>query len=267
MKARPSARSGKNRVTRTPRAPASRRGLVSLVGAGPGDPGLLTIRALRRLRAADIVLYDGLISRQVLALAPRAKLISVARRVGPKSMTQSVVIGRMVAAAGLGMRVVRLKSGDPFVFGRGGEEAEALCAAGVPFEVVPGVTTALAAPAAAGIAATHRDVAAAFVVVSGHAGEGYGPVLDRLLPGSATVIVLMGLGERTAIRRRLIDAGWKPETPTAIVINASRANQRIWTGRLAALGRADGVRTREEPGVIIIGDVVALATPPGSPLS
>ncbi len=241
--------------------------MVSLVGAGPGDPELLTIRALRRLQAADLVLYDGLISRQVLALAPRAKLISVARRVGPKSMTQSVVIGRMVAAAGDGLRVVRLKSGDPFVFGRGGEEAQALRAAGVPFEVIPGVTTALAAPAMAGIPATYREVATAFVVVSGHADEGYRPVLDRLQPGSVTVIVLMGIGGRNAVGRCLIDAGWSPETPTAIVVNASRTNQRIWIGRLAGLGRGDGVRTREEPGVIIIGEVVALATPPGGPLS
>jgi uroporphyrin-III C-methyltransferase / precorrin-2 dehydrogenase / sirohydrochlorin ferrochelatase len=241
---------------------ASGRGLVSLVGAGPGDPDLLTVRALRRLRAADLVLYDGLVSRQLLTLAPSARLVSVARRVGPKALSQDAVNRMMIAAATKGLHVVRLKSGDPFVFGRGGEEAEALRAAGIHVEVVPGLSTALAAPALAGIPITYRQVATAFVVVSGHAIDEVGPTLDALPAGATTLIVLMGLGSRAALRRRLVKGGWAKTTPVAIVTNASRGNQTIWRGRLAALGLRDAVRTRKDPGVIIIGDVVAHATPP-----
>jgi uroporphyrin-III C-methyltransferase len=248
---------------RTRAKPPSGQGRVSLVGAGPGDPELLTLRAVRHLRAADLVLYDGLVSRQVLALAPHAKAVSVARRVGPKSLSQEAVIARMIDAANAGLRVVRLKSGDPFVYGRGGEEAQALRAAGIPVEVVPGVTTAFAAATLAGIPVTHREVSAAVVVVSGHAASSYGPLIDRLPPGSATIVVLMGLGDRARLRRRLLAAGWPAATPAAVVVNASRADQRIWTGRLDAIGRRDAIRGRSEPGVIIIGDAVAQATPPG----
>jgi uroporphyrin-III C-methyltransferase/precorrin-2 dehydrogenase/sirohydrochlorin ferrochelatase len=207
------------------------------------------------------------VSRQLLTLAPRARAVSVARRAGPKSLSQEAVIARMIDAANAGLRVVRLKSGDPFVYGRGGEEAKALRAAGIPVEVVPGVTTAFAAATLAGIPVTYRDVSAAVVVVSGHAAASYGPLIDRLPPGSATIVVLMGLGDRARLRARLVAAGWSPATPAAIVINASRANQRTWTGRLDAIGRRDATGSRTDPGVIIIGDAVAHATPPEDPFS
>jgi uroporphyrin-III C-methyltransferase/precorrin-2 dehydrogenase/sirohydrochlorin ferrochelatase len=237
------------------------RGLVSLVGAGPGDPELLTVRALARLRAADLILYDGLISPEILALARGAVLESVARRVGVKTLSEAAVIARMVDASSQGFQVVRLKSGDPFIFGRGGEETAALAAAGVPFEVVPGVTTALAAPALCGIPVTHRKVSSAVLMLSGHAAASYGPLVDALPPGAATLVFLMGLGQRTAIRRRLLKRGWPPATPTAIVINASLAEQRLWSGRLDTLGLGDRIGGTSAPGVIIVGNTVAYATP------
>jgi len=232
------------------------------VGAGPGDPDLLTVRALRRLRAADVVFYDGLVSRQVLSLAPSARLVAVARRVGPKDLTQDALNDLMIAAAAKGQRVVRLKSGDPFVFGRGGEEAQALRAAGVRLEIVPGLSSALAAPALAGIPVTYRDVSATVVVLSGHSIESVSQTLDALPSRSTTLVVMMGLGQRATLKARLIDAGWSRATPVAIVLNASRSNQTIWRGTLETLGQDDGVRSRKEPGVIIIGEAVGLSTPP-----
>jgi uroporphyrin-III C-methyltransferase / precorrin-2 dehydrogenase / sirohydrochlorin ferrochelatase len=254
-------------VRRTPAArprratrQAPRQGFVSLVGAGPGDPGLLTLRALDRLRAADLVLYDGLVSTAIVALAEAAEKVSVARRVGPKTLTQDEVSARIIAGARAGFRVVRLKSGDPFVFGRGGEEAQALAAAGIPFEIVPGVSSVLAAPALAGIPVTHRGVSAAIVVVSGHAPEGYETVLSTLAPGSATVVVMMGFRRRRALAQALVRLGWKRETPAAVIVNASRPNQRVWSGRLSALGTRDGFSTKDATGILVIGEVVSAAT-------
>jgi uroporphyrin-III C-methyltransferase/precorrin-2 dehydrogenase/sirohydrochlorin ferrochelatase len=234
------------------------RGIASLVGAGPGDPGLLTVLARRRLEAADLVLYDGLVPRAVVRLAAHAERVSVARRVGPKALTQEQVSASIIAGVRAGKRVVRLKAGDPFVFGRGGEEVEALRAAGVRFEVVPGLSTALAAPALAGIPVTYRGLSAAVLVISGHAPESYGPILTTLPPASVTLVVLMGLGERRRVARMLVGAGWKKTTPVAIVVNASQPAQRVWRGRLASLGGRDTITNREDPGVIVIGDVAGL---------
>ncbi len=245
---------------RTRPAGSRRTGRVSLVGAGPGAPDLLTARAIARLGAADVVFYDGLTSRRALALAPRARHVSVARRVGRKTRTLDDVVAMMIDAASQGQRVVRLKSGDPMLLGRGGEEARALSEAGVRVEIVPGVSTALAAPALAGIPVTHRGLSAALVVVSGHGPDGYGPIVDRLAPGSATVVVLMGLGERAALARRLRRAGWTAATPAAVILNASRTGQRVWSGTLGALGRRDGIVGRQQPGVIVIGEVVDART-------
>jgi uroporphyrin-III C-methyltransferase len=208
------------------------------------------------------VFYDGLVSKQVLTLAPSARLVSVARRVGPKRLTQEAVNALMIAAAREGYQVVRLKSGDPFVFGRGGEEARALRSAGVHVEVVPGLSAALVAPAMVGIPVTYRDVASTIVVTSGHALDRASGAIDAVPPKSATLVILMGLGHRRHLRERLLTAGWSAETPVAVVVNASRSNQTVWWGRLQALGRKDGVRSRQEPAVIIIGDAVGLATPP-----
>jgi uroporphyrin-III C-methyltransferase/precorrin-2 dehydrogenase/sirohydrochlorin ferrochelatase len=233
---------------------------VSLVGAGPGDPDLLTVRAHDRLRAATLVLHDGLVPEAVVDVARSAERVSVARRAGPKTLSQDVVIDLMVDAAWRGERVVRLKGGDPFVFGRGGEEMQGLSAAGVPFEVVPGLSSALAAPALAGIPVTHRGAASGFVVLSGHAPEAYAPLLGTITPRSVTVVVLMGIGERRAIARCLLEAGWPGETPAAIVVNASRPRQRVWVGRVNTLGINDDFGARDDPGVIVVGDVVACAS-------
>jgi uroporphyrin-III C-methyltransferase/precorrin-2 dehydrogenase/sirohydrochlorin ferrochelatase len=237
-------------------------GFVSIVGAGPGDPELLTVRAVDRLRRADLVLYDGLVPQAIIDLAGSAERVSVARRAGHKTLTQADVCELIVAGARLGQRVVRLKSGDPFVFGRGGEETRALLDAGVAFEIVPGLSAALAGPALAGIPMTHRGVSSGFVVVSGHGPEAYEPLLGALTPGSATVVVLMGMGSRPAIAQYLVGIGWKADTPAALVVNASQPHQHVWTGTLATLGFQDDPGPRDKPGVIVIGDVVTAAVVP-----
>jgi uroporphyrin-III C-methyltransferase/precorrin-2 dehydrogenase/sirohydrochlorin ferrochelatase len=178
-------------------------------------------------------------------------------------MSQETINALMVRAARRGQRVVRLKCGDPFVLGRGGEEALALVAAGIPFEVVPGVTSAVAAPLLAGIPVTHRGLAAGFLVVSGHAETAYRPVLEGLSPGSVTVVVLMGLRSRAAVASVLLARGWPGRTPAAVVIDASGRDARAWTGTLADLS-VPGAGLRDEddagPGTIVIGEVVSLAS-------
>jgi uroporphyrin-III C-methyltransferase/precorrin-2 dehydrogenase/sirohydrochlorin ferrochelatase len=236
-----------------------RTGSVALVGAGPGDPELLTLRAAARLRDADLVLYDALAPEALLALAPRARRFYVGKRAGRHSITQAGIHALMIRAARRGERVVRLKCGDPFVLGRGGEECLALEAAGVPYEIVPGLSSAIAAPALAGIPVTHRGVAPGFAVASGHAAEAYGPVVDGIAPGSLTLVILMGLRTRGAIAARLVARGWAPSTPAAIVLGASHAAEQRWLGTLADLAAAPIDAALELPGVIVIGDVVALA--------
>jgi uroporphyrin-III C-methyltransferase/precorrin-2 dehydrogenase/sirohydrochlorin ferrochelatase len=235
-------------------------GRVTLVGAGPGDPELLTLRAVRALAEAEVVFYDALVARAVLELAPRAQRFCVGKRAGRPSTRQQTIHALLVRAARRGKRVVRLKGGDPFLFGRGGEEALALRAAGIPFEVVPGVSSALAAPALAGIPVTHRSLASALVVVSGHAEAAWRPVLAHLAPGSATVVVLMGLASRAAIARELVARGWPATTPSAVAWAAATPESRCWIGSLSALETAepeDG--PTGAPGTIVIGEVVSLA--------
>src|SRR5262245_23362797 len=169
----------------------SAMGHVSLVGAGPGDPSLLTRKAVSRLRHADLVLYDALVDERVLALARRAQRFYVGKRAGRHALSQHEIHALLIRAARRGRRVVRLKGGDPCVFGRGGEEALALQEAGVPFDVVPGITSALAAPASAGIPLTHRGLASAFFVVSGHDVEVFNDAIAALRPNAVTVVVLM----------------------------------------------------------------------------
>ena len=232
-------------------------GFVSLVGAGPGDPELLTIRALKRLREADLVLDDALVQGQLLDLAPQAKRFFVGKRAGRHSIEQADINRLMIKAAKGGRRVVRLKCGDPFVLGRGGEEALALEAAGVAYEIVPGVSSAIAAPALAGIPVTHRGISSAFAVLSGHAESAYRPVIDGIAPASLTLVVLMGIKTRGDIATRLISRGWQAHTPAAIVHGASHEGSVRWLGTLAELGTADV--ESELPGVLVIGAVVALA--------
>ena len=229
---------------------------VSLVGAGPGDPGLLTRRAWSRLRSAETVFYDGLVPAPILRIARSARLTSVARRAGPKSISESDIIEALVSSARSGRRTVRLKAGDPFVLGRGYDEVTALAVAGVASEVVPGVTSATAAPSLAGIPLTVRGVSAGFVVVSGHAESSFAPVLSALPSGAVTVVVLMGMGNCAAIRNTLIAAGWDANTPAAVITDASRPSQREWVGRLVDIGPiAEAGPLR--PGVIVIGPTVA----------
>ncbi len=238
--------------------PSPSRGFISLIGAGPGDPGLLTRRAAERLAQADLVLYDALVDVDVLALAPSAQRIFVGKRAGRPAVSQEFINRLLVRAGRRGRRVVRLKGGDPFVFGRGGEEALALTAAGVPFEVVPGVSSAIAAPALAGIPITHRGVSTGFVVVSGHAEDAYRPLLESLAPQSATVVVLMGLGRARAIAQLLIAAGWNPSTPAAVLLGASTSRASTTVTTLGEMGRGLAPTESRLPGTLVIGDVVRL---------
>lgn len=234
-------------------------GLVSLVGAGPGDPGLLTRRAIRRLRQADLVLYDALVPARIVELARRAQRFPVGKRAGRPSFEQDAINNLMVRAARRGRRVVRLKAGDPFVLGRGGEEALALRAAGVPFEVVPGLSSALTAPALAGIPVTHRGLSAGVLVISGHAEEAWKPVLTSIPPQRVTLVVLMGLAAADAIGRALIDAGWAASTPAAVSYAAGTPETHTWRGTLATLPDSRIGAPAGAPGTIVIGEVVALS--------
>jgi uroporphyrin-III C-methyltransferase / precorrin-2 dehydrogenase / sirohydrochlorin ferrochelatase len=232
-------------------------GFVSLVGAGPGDPELLTLKAARRLAEADLVLYDALVSPEILDLTSGAQCFSVGKRAGRPSIAQETIHRLMVRGATRGKRIVRLKCGDPFVLGRGGEEALALAAAGIAFEVVPGLTTAVSAPALSGIPVTHRGLASGFAVVSGHAEAAYRPVLESVAPGSLTLVILMGLASRAAIARLLISRGWSAATPAAICLAAGTDRALTWIGVLDALGTAPLSRTHPDaPGTIVIGEVV-----------
>ena len=233
-------------------------GFVSLVGTGPGDPDLLTIRARDRLQTADLVLYDALVAPEVVALAEGAQRFSVGKRAGRQSVSQDTITRVMVRAARRGRHVVRLKCGDPYVLGRGSEEAVSLHTAGVPFEVVQGLTTAVAAPALSGIPLTHRGLSSGFVVVSGHDESSFRPVLSSLDPGTLTVIVLMGLAHRGAVASCLIERGWPPDTPAAVIFAAATRRARTWVGTLGELGTAPGATDPDEPGTIVIGDVVDL---------
>lgn len=234
------------------------KGHVSLVGAGPGDPGLLTRTAVARLRAADLVLYDALVDERVLRIARRARRFFVGKRAGRHSLTQAEIQTLLIRAAKRGLRVVRLKGGDPFVLGRGGEEALALRAAGVPFDIVPGVTSAVAAAELAGIPVTHRGLSSAFLVVSGHDEEAFGSAVEQIAPGRLTLVIMMGVGRRSTLAAQLIERGWAGSTPAAIVAAASTTRQRTWRGRLADLVSADVQIVENDPAVIIVGRVAAL---------
>ena len=234
-------------------------GFVSIVGAGPGDPDLLTRAALARLRRADLVLFDALVNADVVGLARRARRFYVGKRAGRPSISQEAIHALMLRAARRGRRVVRLKGGDPFVFGRGGEEALALRAANVPFEVIPGISSAIAAPALAGIPVTHRGTASAFAVIAGHAAESYEPVLDAITPGAMTLVFLMSVGHQQQIARALIARGWPAATPAAVLFSASRAEAEEWIGSLALLESGQGLHDADRPGLVVVGNVVAVS--------
>jgi uroporphyrin-III C-methyltransferase len=233
---------------------------VSLVGAGPGDPALLTRRAIIRLRRADLVLYDALIDDRILRYARTAQKFFVGKRAGRHAMPQSAIHALMIRAARRGRRVVRLKGGDPFVFGRGGEEMLALQRAGIACEVVPGVTSVVAAPAAAGIPVTHRGIASAFVAVSGHDEHAFTSTVGALPPNALTLVVLMGLGRSASIASTLIDAGWSRGTPVAVVVDAWRDDQQTWRGTLDEMAADAAASDSGGAGTIVVGDVVAVSS-------
>jgi uroporphyrin-III C-methyltransferase/precorrin-2 dehydrogenase/sirohydrochlorin ferrochelatase len=235
-------------------------GRVFLIGAGPGSADLITLRGARRLGVADLVLYDALSSEEMRELAPYARWFFVGKRACRQSIGQDVLNRLLVRYARRGLTVARLKCGDPFVFGRGGEEALALAAAGIPFEVIPGVSSAVAGPALAGIPVTHRGLASSFAVVTGHHEATYAPLLDGFPPGSLTLVVLMGLGQRGRIAARLQARGWDPATPAAVILGAATPQSWQWTGTLAGLADvALPSASAGAPGLLVIGAVVGVA--------
>ena len=230
---------------------------VYLVGAGPGDPGLLTRRGAEVLARADVVLYDRLVDPSLLDLAPPDALrVDVGKRPG-ETRHQDEVNALLVAHASRGLCVVRLKGGDPFVFGRGGEEAEALLAAGIAFEVVPGVSAAFAAPAAAGTPVTHRGLSSSVTVVTGHAGDPDSPAAvdwEALGRAGGTIVVMMGMAQRAEIARRLVAAGRSPDTPVLVVRHGTSPDQGEARTTLAGLADVE----LGPPSTIVVGAVAAL---------
>ena len=224
---------------------------VWLVGAGPGDPGLITAKGLELVRSCEALVYDVLVAPELVAEAPDEALLISRERIKQAELNELLVeLGRQ------GLEVVRLKGGDPFVFGRGGEEALALAEAGVPYEVVPGVSAISAVPASAGIPVTHRGVSAQVTLVSGH--SAYGDDLDygRLAATPGTLVVFMGLAHLSGIAARLIEHGKSPGTPAAVVSRGTHADGRSVTGRLDEVARlAEGL---ESPALLVVGDVVAV---------
>ena len=238
----------------------SERGHVSLVGAGPGDPELLTIKALQRIQTADVVYYDNLVSDEVLELIRRdAERIYVGKKAGAHSCSQSSIQEQLRDAALAGKRVVRLKGGDPFVFGRGGEELEELVQAGVSFDVVPGITAAAASAAYTGIPLTHRDYAHSAILVTGHGKDNTELDWQALARTDQTLAIYMGLKKSPLIAQQLIAHGRSPQTPLVIVERATTAKQRQITGVLQNLPQLIDDHGVESPAMILIGEVCQLA--------
>ncbi len=234
-------------------------GKVYLVGAGPGDPGLVTVKGLDRIRSADCVLYDSLISMRLLnETRSDCERIYVGHRSGSRTLNQDEINGLLIANAKAGKIVVRLKGGDPFVFGRGGEECEALARAGVPFEVVPGITSAIAAPAYAGIPITHRDVARSVAFITGHQ-EGDDDLqlnLPGAISGADTLVFLMGVRNLPQIVDRLIESGHAPTTAVALIRWGTKPEQRTLIGDLSGIVELAENEDFQGPALIVVGEVV-----------
>jgi uroporphyrin-III C-methyltransferase len=234
-----------------------RRGKVWLVGAGPGDPELLTVRAHRLLAAAAVVAYDELVAPEVLALAPAAaERIPVGRRARGCRHHEARIHPLIVQRALEGKDVVRLKGGDPFVFGRGGEEAEELAVARVPFEVVPGISAALGAAAISGIPLTHRECAASVTLVTAHAAQGE-PDVSANVPREGTLVFYMGLARLAETCAALVASGRPPTTPAAVVSHATMPDARVVTGTIANIAAVVAEARLEAPALLVVGEVVA----------
>jgi len=234
-------------------------GSVWLTGAGPGDPALLTLAALNGLRQADIVIHDALLDRRLLALArPEAEIEAWGKRGGRASPHQSEITARLIELARQGRRVLRLKGGDPFVFGRGAEEALALAAASVPFRIVPGITAGIGGLAYAGVPVTAGSANAAFAFVTGHGPDGGLPdELDRVAL-APVLVVFMGLAHLAELSRRLIAAGRSPDEAAALVASAATPRQRVVETRLADLAESAVAQALDPPALVVIGPVVEL---------
>lgn len=235
-------------------------GKVFLVGAGPGDPGLLTLRAAELIASADLIAVDALVSVEVMARIPSGTdLVFVGKRAGAHAMPQEEINALLIAEARKGKRVVRLKGGDPFVFGRGAEEAEELTAAGIPVEIVPGISSAIAGPAYAGIPVTHRHFSTSLTIVTAHesvasTGIAWSTLADR----NGTVVFLMGLGNLPVIVLELRAHGVPPDKPIAVISKATTPQQRTVDGTLANIVQRVAEAGLEAPAVIVVGDVVKL---------
>jgi uroporphyrin-III C-methyltransferase / precorrin-2 dehydrogenase / sirohydrochlorin ferrochelatase len=237
-------------------------GWVALVGGGPGDPGLLTVRGRRLLAEADVVVADRLGPRDVLAeLDPGVEVIDVGKAPGAQQTSQEQINALLVGRARAGQRVVRLKGGDPFVFGRGGEEALACVRAGVPFEVVPGVTSAVAVPACAGIPVTHRGITQDFAVVSGHLDPSHpGATVDweALAAGPGTLVLLMAVARLAEVTRELVKRGRDAATPVAVICDGTTERQRVLVSTLGQVAGDAAASGALPPAVVVVGEVVRL---------
>ncbi len=240
--------------------PPGRQGKVFLVGAGPGDPELMTLKAVRALRAADVVLHDDLVNPEILGWArPGARIVAVGKRGGCKSTPQAFILRLLVAEARNGHCVVRLKGGDPFMFGRGGEESRHLRAAGIEVEVINGITAGIAAPSALGIPLTQRGHAQGVIFVTGH-GQGDGePDWACLAATRLTLVIYMGVARAPAIRAGLLAGGMAADIPVAVIQDASLPSERALRSSVAAFPEAILAAGLRSPAVIVIGDVVDLA--------
>jgi len=236
-------------------------GKVFLVGAGPGDPKLLTVKATELLKTAEVVVYDRLVNEEILKLTPEtAEKIYVGKRTGKHVVPQEKITQLLVETALSGKNVVRLKGGDPFVFGRGGEEAEAIADNKIEFEVVPGISSSVAAPMYAGIPLTHRDYASSVAIVTGHrAGEGERTVDWAKIAGAVdTIVILMGIESLEAITKKLLEGGLNPATPVAVIENGTSTQQRTVTGKISTIVKEAEAAKVQPPAVIVIGEVVTL---------
>ena len=236
-------------------------GKVFLVGAGPGDPKLLTVRAVELLKDADVVIYDRLVGESILNLAPeKAEKIYVGKRTGKHEVPQEKITELLIEKAQQFSKVVRLKGGDPFVFGRGGEEAEALAEGGIEFELVPGVSSAVAAPMYAGIPLTHRDYAASVAIITGHRAGDAEKVINwaKIAAAVDTMVILMGMESLQAITEKLVEGGLSPETPVAIIESGTLKNQKTLIGKVGTIAKEANEKQFKPPAVIVIGEVANL---------